>query len=112
MSTLQNTGTSSFKQDLETLSSQAGVVKHDVSKLAHTAADTVRDGASELRDGAYQAVDSAKVKLSQAADYTKDHAADAAKSARQTVSDHPLTSLGIALGVGIIAGLLIGRPRG
>jgi ElaB/YqjD/DUF883 family membrane-anchored ribosome-binding protein len=130
MSTMNTSGTSTFKHDLENLSNQAGVVKHDVSRLAHLATDTVRDGASELRDGASHAVDSAKAKLSQATDSAKEHlvqardsakehlvqakdqAADAAKSARDTIVAHPLTSIGIAMGVGIIAGLLLSRPRG
>jgi len=109
---------STFKRDLDGLANQAGVVKTEIGTLAHDAVGAARDGAAELREGAHQAVDAAKVKLSNAShsvkekvDEAKDHAAEMANTMKDYVSEHPLASVGIALGVGIIAGIFLGRPR-
>lgn len=105
----------SFKHDLGDLAHQAGVVRHDVGDLAHAAIHTARSGASELRDEAMHAVGSAKERL---VDTAKDgyaqarhKAADAAKSFKELVVAHPLASIGVAAGAGVIAGLLLRRPR-
>lgn len=107
-----------FTQDREGLSQQAGVVKHDVGILAHDAVHAARDGAAELRDGADRAVDSAKEALIKAKESVTQHVADAEaqaasalKSLRGHVSAHPLASIGIAVGVGVIAGLVLSRSR-
>jgi ElaB/YqjD/DUF883 family membrane-anchored ribosome-binding protein len=113
-----NSGETTFKQDLEGLAHQAGVIKTDVGVLAHGAAGAVRDGVSELRDGAGHAVDAAKESLAKAEESVKKHVADMEtqaasmmKSLRGQVSAHPLAIVGIAVGVGIIAGVLLGRSR-
>ncbi len=116
---MENTSAStSFKSDIDGLSRQAGVVGHDVATLAHDAAGAARHGAAELREGASHAVDAAKAKLAQGADYAKKQFADAqdqvsatAKSMNKYVGEHPLTSIGVALGVGVVVGMLLSRSR-
>ncbi len=107
-----------FKHDLEGIAHQAGVIKNDVATLAHETAHAVRDGASELKDGAVQAIDAAKARVGQGADFVKEeydaakgHAAATAKSVSEYVSAHPLSSIALAAGVGVIAGILFGRSR-
>lgn len=111
-------GTTTFKRDIDGMANSATAIKNDVANLAHGAVDAARSGAGELRDGAKRAVDTAKAKLGDAADMARDEyevvkhkAADAAKSLTETVAAHPIASIGIAAGVGIVVGLLLSRPR-
>lgn len=75
--------------------------------VAHDAADVARAGAGELREGASRAVDAAKEKLDDATEM----AMEASQSLKNVVAKHPLASIGIAAGVGMVLGMLICRPR-
>ena len=98
---------SSFKSDLQGLGRGVDTLRADVGNLAHGAADAARSGMSELREGAHHAVDVAKSKLGDA----KDAAADAAHSLKGVIVRHPVTSIGIAAGVGILIGMVLSRSR-
>jgi ElaB/YqjD/DUF883 family membrane-anchored ribosome-binding protein len=118
MSRTSTSDATSFKQDLDGLAHQASVVKHDVGVLAQDAVHAARDGASELRADAGHAVDAARQKLTKAKESVKQHVehadqqvAVAMKSMKQQVSDHPIVSIGIAVGVGVLAGILLGRSK-
>lgn len=108
--------TSTFKKDIEGLGQQAGVIRKDVSSFAHDAMGAARDGATELKEGARHAVDTAKDKLSAASDTmkhkyedAKDHAAEMTHSLKGYVSDHPISSVAVAAGVGILLGMIWSR---
>lgn len=111
MANAQTPDHTNFKHDIESLGQQASTLKHDVATLAHGAVDAASSGATELRDAA-------KAKLEHASESAKEHyadakakAADAGKYMKHMVSEHPIATLGIALGVGLIAGFLLTRPR-
>lgn len=93
-------GNPELKQSVEHL-------RTDLRTVAHDAADVARAGVGELRQGASHAVDVAKEKFDEAADV----AAEATESVRGIVARHPIASIGIAAGVGIVLGMLICRPR-
>lgn len=96
-----------FKQDLQGLGDGIGTLKADVRNLAHGAVDAARSGAAELRQGAQHAVEAAKEKL----DGAKQAAADATDSFRGVVTRHPIASIGIAAGVGVLVGMILSRSR-
>lgn len=96
-----------FKHDVQGLGRDINTLKEDITHLAHDAAHTARSGATELREGARHAVDSAKDKL----DGAKDSAVEAAASLKDLISKHPVASIGIAAGVGLLIGLVVLRPR-
>lgn len=101
---LEGTG---FKRDVHRLGEGVGTIKTDVANLAHDAADAARSGVAELKQGAHHAIDAAKDKYQDA----KEYAADATDSLKHTISRNPLTSIGIAAGVGMLIGLIVFRPR-
>jgi len=96
-----------IKTDHAALSQSFDHLRGGLRGVAQDAADVARAGASELRDGASHAVDVAKDKLDDAAEL----AAEASKSFKDVVARHPIASIGIAAGVGIVLGMLIFRPR-
>ncbi len=96
-----------IKNDHAALSQSFDHLRGGLRGVAHDAAEVARAGASELRDGASHAVDVAKDKLDDAAEL----AAEASKSLKDVVAKHPIASIGIAAGVGMVLGMLIFRPR-
>jgi ElaB/YqjD/DUF883 family membrane-anchored ribosome-binding protein len=66
-----------------------------------------RSGAAQLSKGAHHAVDVAKNKLGEAGESV----VHATESLRDTVGRHPVASIGIAAGIGMIVGLILFRPR-
>jgi ElaB/YqjD/DUF883 family membrane-anchored ribosome-binding protein len=107
-----------FKKDFDGMSRHAGVLKEDVSVLAHDAVQTAKSGASELREGAMRSVESAKTKLGEAADVAKDEyavvkhkAVEIGKSLKDVMGNHPVATVGVIAGVGILVGMVLSRPR-
>lgn len=100
-----------FKNDIHRIGESLG-------HLATETADAARSGASELRHGARHAVDAAKDKLGTVRDTmaeqlaeAKVKAGEATDSVRGIVTRHPIASVTIAASIGLIAGLIIFRPR-
>lgn len=83
----------------------------DVKTTAHDAASAAKSGARELGEGASHALDAAKRKLQDATEVAKDAAAKAAGTLKTTVAENPLVSLSVALGAGLVIGLLLLRSR-
>lgn len=94
-------------------------VKNDLTNSKHDNTGTARSGASEIRQGMHDAVEAGKETYQGAKDMvhegyegTKQAACDATNSLRQTVSEHPIASVGIAAGAGLLLGsILIWRLR-
>ena len=96
-----------FKQDMSRLGQGVDTVRTDVSTLAHGAVDAARSGVAELRQGAQNAVNTARDKYEDAKEVT----ADAAASVKDLITRNPVASVGIAAGVGLLLGLILGRHR-
>ena len=98
---------STFKHDSQQLGQSVQALKADLGSVAQSAYHTARSGAAELADGAGHAVDAAKKQIAGA----KDAALDAAASLKGVITRNPVTSIGIAAGVGLLIGLIVFRPR-
>src|SRR4051812_34352401 len=98
---------SAFRQDLQGLKQGMDVLKNDVGDLAHGAEEAARSGVAELRQGARQAVEAARGKVDDAAQA----AGEAADSLRGVIVRNPVASIGIAVGAGLLIGMLIRRSR-
>ncbi|MFZ4573974.1 MAG: DUF883 domain-containing protein [Phycisphaerales bacterium] len=85
----------------------AAGLKHVLGDIATDAAKLVRHGAHELRHEAEATVAAAKHSLHDA----ESAGADAAASLKNAIVKNPITSLGIAAGIGLVVGLLVFRPR-
>ncbi len=91
---------SEFKQDVSRLGEGVQTLKSDMGAVA-------ADAMSAARSGAHQAVDKAKEHLGAA----KESAVEAKDSLANVIRRNPLTSIGIAAGVGLLVSLVIFRPR-
>lgn len=76
-------------------------MKDNLSGLAHGAASTARAGVHEAARGVQRTLNAGKKS-----------AADAVDGLSERISERPLISAGVALGVGILIGFLLRRSRG
>ncbi len=104
-----------IRRDPNVLGGEGETGQGDATRSAGGAA---RAGLAEMRDGAQHVVDAAKEKLHDASDMVAHKAGDAKHAIeagfaglKQTVSKHPMASIGIAAGAGLILGVLFFRPR-
>ena len=96
-----------FKQDINRMGQSVDTLKHDVGDLADSAADAARQGASELRNTARHALDAAKEKFEGA----KETAADAARSLTGVIKRHPVASVAVVAGAGLLIGMLLRHKK-
>jgi ElaB/YqjD/DUF883 family membrane-anchored ribosome-binding protein len=119
MTTTQHTDSKSAHQHFREAGNSADKVKGDLNNMKKDISDAARSGASEVRQGMHDAVEAGKETYQGAKDMvqegyegTKKAACDATNSLRDVVSDHPLASVGIAAGAGLLLGsILIWRLR-
>lgn len=82
---------SDVKSELQELKSDLLAVKEDIGKVTSTAVEQGRDVAGAVKD---QAIDQFERGVN---------------SAREYVKERPLTSAFVAIGVGVLAGILLAR---
>ena len=85
------------------------VVIADAEELLQLTASQAGDKVAELRARMQERMAKAKDELSDLQSAAVDQARDAARATDPFVHDRPWTAVGVAVGVGLIAGLLIGR---
>lgn len=85
------------------------VVIADAEELLQLTASQAGDKVAELRARMQERMAKAKDELSDLQSAAVDQARDAARATDHFVHDRPWTAVGVAVGVGLIAGLLIGR---
>jgi len=93
----------------EKLMADLRVVISDAEELLQLTASQAGDKVADLRARMEERMARAKDELSYLQSAAVDQARDAAKATDHFVHDRPWTAVGIAAGVGLIAGLLMGR---
>jgi ElaB/YqjD/DUF883 family membrane-anchored ribosome-binding protein len=91
--------------NMEKLVSDLKVLSHDAEAMLHATAGQAGEKMSELRSRLSAALESAKVTCRR----IEDKAIAGAKVADKTIREHPYESLGVAFGVGLLIGVLVGR---
>lgn len=84
--------------DFETLREDFGRLRDDVQTL-------MKDTATLGKHGGQHVADTARQRSEQIADKVRDGAA----TVESTVTTHPLAALGVAVGVGLLAGMILRR---
>jgi len=74
-----------------------------------TATECMRESYSSAREAAHKVVDSAKHKASEYYEQGRIQASECCQKAGNFVKEHPLSSVLIAAGVGLLVGMLIRR---
>ena len=82
-----------------------GTLAEDARALMAATADVAGEKVSEARKRLAAALDSGKEIFGR----VKDKAVEGAKATDQAVHEHPYPAIGIALGVGVLIGYLLGR---
>ncbi len=100
MSRTQFSDGSAIKQDGHDLRASANAVKTDVAHLAHESLEAAKDKLAGAKEAARDALSAAK-----------EMSTDAAESLKGVVVRHPAASIGIAVGVGLLLGMVLARPR-
>lgn len=81
----------------------------DAEELLRLTANQAGESVAELRDRIRERMDSAKVELVQLQKATVARAKAAGHATDEYVHENPWKAIGIAAGVGLVVGLLIGR---
>jgi ElaB/YqjD/DUF883 family membrane-anchored ribosome-binding protein len=89
---------SELKGEVDRLGKSVGQIKDDLKELANSAASHAREGYRTAREQVRHAYDS-----------VRDRAHDQTESLRDTIISHPVASVGVAVGVGVLVGLLMSR---
>ncbi len=85
-------------EDLKTLS-------HDAEAMLHATTGQAGEKIGELRERLTAALDSAKATGRR----LEERAVSGAKAADKTIREHPYESMGVAFGIGLLIGVLMGR---
>jgi len=93
----------------EKLMQDVKIVISDAEELLRATASQAGEKVSAAREKVQESLHQAKVKLAEAEDVLIDKGKQAAKVTDEYVHDHPWRAVGIAAGIGLLIGLLIGR---
>jgi len=93
----------------EKLAQDLKIVVSDLEELLRATASQAGEKVSAMREKMQENLHRAKIKLSEAEDVLLDKGKQAARVTDEYVHDHPWRAVGIAAGVGLLVGLLIGR---
>lgn len=93
----------------EKLAQDLRMVISDAEELLRATASQAGDKVSAARDKIENSLRRAKLKLAEVEDVIVDTGKQAARATDEYVHDHPWRAVGIAAGIGLIIGLLIGR---
>lgn len=94
-------------KSVKDLEAQIAALKADVSDLSGTLQNIGRDGASDLNTKARETADKLRAKGAETAQYAGEQAKVAYGQAEDQVRNNPAAAVGIAAGVGFIAGLFL-----
>ena len=89
------------------LTSDINLVLRDAEELLKATADGNRENLTEVRRRLASALESAKATYER----LKDKTVKAAQTTDHAIREHPYQSIGIACGVGLLIGILVGRRR-
>jgi ElaB/YqjD/DUF883 family membrane-anchored ribosome-binding protein len=91
----------------ERLASDLKAIARDAEDLIKATAGEVSDKAKEARSRLMVALESAKERCEE----LQEKAVAGAKATDKVIRDHPYESIGVAFGVGLLIGVLVGRGR-
>lgn len=93
----------------EKLTQDLKIVIADAEELLRATASQAGEKVAVAREKIQESLRRAKVKLAEAEDVMIDKTKQAARATDEYVHDHPWRAVGVAAGIGLIVGLLIGR---
>jgi len=95
----------SNEANIEKLMADLKVLTSDAEALMHATAGQAGEKVGELRHRLTAALESAKATCQR----LEEKAVAGAKAADKTIREHPYESIGVAFGLGLLIGVLVGR---
>lgn len=95
----------SNEANMDKIMADLKVLTNDAEALMQATAGQAGEKVSELRQRLSVALDSAKATCRR----LEDKAIAGAKAADKTIREHPYESIGLAFGIGLLIGVLVGR---
>jgi ElaB/YqjD/DUF883 family membrane-anchored ribosome-binding protein len=92
----------------EKLAKDLKVIAHDAEDLIKATAGDVSEKAREARSRLMAAVETAKESCGR----LQEKAVEGAKVTDKAIREHPYESIGVAFGIGLLIGVLVGRRTG
>lgn len=93
------------ESNIEKITTDLKTLSHDAEALMHATAGHAGEKAKELRERLAAALESAKATCQR----VEAKAIAGAKVADKTIREHPYESIGVAFGIGLLIGVLVGR---
>jgi ElaB/YqjD/DUF883 family membrane-anchored ribosome-binding protein len=85
-----------FQSDVQRLGRYVGQLHDDLAGIAKGATEVAQSGVAAVKEGGRSAIEAAK-----------DRGVSGAATIRSQVADHPGATLGIAVGAGVLVGLVV-----
>ncbi len=102
--------TKPIEEATQDFTADLAALREDITKLTMSVTDLVRSQATSTADTMLGAVDTARRKMSDTATDAQDRVTAFSSELEATIERNPLTAIGVAVGAGILIGLL-SRPR-
>lgn len=96
-----------MSKETQAMSKDIGHLAQDAGELMAAAVDSAGEKVGAARKSFFAAMESGK----EIAGRVRDRAVEGARAAAEVVRQHPYQDIGIALGIGVIVGLLLARRR-
>jgi ElaB/YqjD/DUF883 family membrane-anchored ribosome-binding protein len=100
---------SSSEQDYAQLEAEFAKLRTDVASLAEAVRDVATSEAKGVSDALLNGLDGAAKQARRASKRVRKEALDAADTFQTSIEEHPISSILIALGVGVVVGMIMRR---
>jgi uncharacterized protein YjbJ (UPF0337 family) len=87
---------------------KTGKAREEIDEFLKTVSSTTASTVGSISEAANTMASKASETIREGYDYARDASRDGYKAATETVQHHPAESLLVAMGVGVVAGLIIG----
>ncbi len=98
--------TKPIEEATQDFAADLAALRDDISKLTLSVTELVRSQATSTADSMFGAVDSARKKISDTASDAQDRVSAISSDLESTIERNPLTAIFVAIGAGILIGLL------
>lgn len=98
-----------FQREMDNLKKELATLRGDMGSLMGTIKDLTKQGASNVKDKAREQVDNGIEHLENAYEGLRQQGSAACEKVHKTVEEHPMGSVMVALGVGVVLGHLLAR---
>ncbi len=102
-------GEAAVRVDLDAVRADVAQLKQDLVVLAEDLGSVAKDRAQRARERVEERLTDLKDRTSSAAHSARVRGKYAVRQVEHTVEEHPLASVGIAFGVGLLVGALLSR---